>query len=390
MTETDTTNVVSEQEFLSKLGFGEAPRGEQKPEPKKDIIDEIEAGKNNPPIEEKPIEEEKTDSEIAEQKQIDENAEALRKAEEDKKIQRFGVRDTINTLIENNEWSDIAIKYGEKQYESIEALLASEKPSRELFDSLSQIQKNLRENKIKEDYVSIKGKDETKVKLINAILSDVDYEELLNYNKNVVEPVKKLDFNTQDSRITENFIRQCLKDIDGIPDKYIEAELDELKKDFKLIEKAEEFQEKVIKKFNDEVDLRKQTQDALRAQEEETKNSNIKSFKKNLKEKDFGDSFIKQAVQLRYTKEADGKYHYEKLIEDKMKDEDFASRFIHFILDENDFLNKEKSKVKLETQQKLMEMVHIIPKENSSKASKNTSNQSLTEADENFLQEINK
>lgn len=389
MTENEQTNVVSEQEFLSKLGFGAAPAVEPKIEPVKDIIDEIDDKIKNPEKLEEPVEG-TPPVESEEQKLQAEALEAQRKADEDKKVQRFGVRDTINTLIQNNEWSDVAIQYGDKKYENIEALLASEKPSRELFDSLSQIQKNLRDSKIKEDYVSIKGKDESKVKLINAILSDVDYEDLLSYNKNVVEPVKKLDFNNQDPRVTENFIRKCLKDIDNIPDKYIDAEIEELKKDFKLIEKAEDFQEQVIQNFNDELDLRKKTQDTLKAQEEEERNTNIKSFRKTLKEREFDDNFIKKAVQLRYTKESDGKYHYQKLIEDKMKNEEFASKFIHFILDEEDFLKKEKSKAKLETQTKYMEMVHVIPKDKGSTASKSTTSQSLSEADENFLQEINK
>lgn len=374
----EKSNIISEDEFLKSLGIpvenAEASKQSEEVKTKEEPSEE-DTKKNQDP--EKTIEED-----------VKKPSEEDIKVEEEKSLKRFGVKDTINSLIENDIWSDIAIKFGDKEYESIEELLANEKPTRELFDSLSQVQKTLREEKLKEEYVSIKGKDETKVKLINAILSDVDYEDLLQYNKQVVEPVKKLDFTNQDIKITENFVRQCLKDIDNIPDKYINAEIEELKKDFKLIEKAEEFQEEVIRKFNDELDLRKKAEEAIKAKEEEERSNNIKSFKKVLKDKEFSDSFIQKAAQLRYSKESDGKYHYEKLLEDKLKDSEFASKFVHFLLDEQDFLNREKSKVKAETTKKMMELVHIIPKEKGSKTT--TTPQNLSTADEEFLNEINK
>ena len=72
----------------------------------------------------------------------------------------------------------------------------------------------------------------------------------------------------------------------------------------------------------------------------------------------------------------------------ELKDSEFASKFVHFLLDEQDFLNREKSKVKAETTKKMMELVHIIPKEKGSKTTTNPQN--LSTADEEFLNEINK
>lgn len=393
MTDNEKSNIVSEEEFLKAIrGEGaELPKNE----PPKDVIDTLEEELKNKQIQssQEPIKDttppENNEPPKEEANQEPEKTEEQIKAEEARSIKRFGVRDTIEALIENNQWVDIAVKYGDKEYANISELLAGEKPSKELFASLSQLQSDLREKSLKEEYVSIKGKDETKVKLINAILTGVEYEDLLDYNKKVVEPVQKLDFANQDLKITENFVKQCLIDIKGIPEKYIQLELDELKKNFKLIEQAEEFQEQVIKDYNAEIELRTQTQATLKAKQEEELNNQIKAFRKNLKTQDFSDTFIKQAVNLRYSKEADGKLHYEKLLEDKLKDEEFASKFIHFVLDTEDFIKKEKSKVKVETQTKFMELAKVIPKEHGSIQTKERS-VSLSEADENFLSELNK
>lgn len=379
--EQQQSNILSDTEFLAELGIGEKP-AQAKPIPQKDVIDTLDE-------ELKLKEQEATTTETQTENQEPEKSEADIKAEEDKKVKRFGVKDTVNALIENNQWSDVAVKYGDKQYESISELLANETPNKELFASLSKLQSDLRESKLKEDYVSIKGKDETKVKLINAILTGVDYEDLLEYNKKVVEPVQKLDFTKQDLKITKNFVKQCLMDLEGIPEKYLDIELAELEKNFTLIDKAVELQERVLKNYEEEIELRTKTEETLKAQKEEERNNEIKSFRKTLKDKDFSDTFTKQIIDLRFKKDVDGTSHHDKFLKDKLKDEEFASRYYHFLLDTDDFLNKEKSKVKAETQTKFMEMVHIIPKDNGSKQSKERS-VSLSEADENFLTELNK
>ena len=380
----EKSNLISEEEFLKSLGVSSG--GITPPETsiiqEKDSIEEI----VNP---ENIIKEEENEEIISQKQQEEEQVEEQIQVEEQRTLKRFGIKDTINSLIENDIWSDIAVKIGDKQYDSIESLLQSEKPTKELFDSLSQVQKNLREEKINEEYVSIKGKDSTKVKLIKAILSNIEYEDLLEYNTKIVEPVQNFDFATQDIRKTELFVRQCLKDIDNIPDKYIDAEVQELIKDFKLIEKAEEFQEKVIQKYEEELDLRQKAQEAIVAQEEQERATSIKEFKKTLKDKDFSDSFIHKAVQLRYSKEEDGTTHYSKLLEEKLKDKEFASQFIHFLLDKDDFLKKEKSPVVEETTKRMMELIQVIPKERGGKATTTSAPQSLSTADEEFLNELN-
>ena len=140
----EKSNIISEDEFLKSLGIpvenAEALKLSEEVKTKEEPSED-DAKKNQDP--EKTIEED-----------VKKPSEEDIKVEEEKSLKRFGVKDTINSLIENDIWSDIAIKFGDKEYESIEELLANEKPTRELFDSLSQVQKTLREEKLKEEYVS--------------------------------------------------------------------------------------------------------------------------------------------------------------------------------------------------------------------------------------------
>src|SRR5690606_5393088 len=75
--------------------------------------------------------------------------------EERSGLRRFGVRETISSLIENETWVDMPIRYDDKEYENIGELIEKVKPSKELFDLLSSAQSKYREDQIEEQYVKV-------------------------------------------------------------------------------------------------------------------------------------------------------------------------------------------------------------------------------------------
>ena len=158
-----------------------------------------------------------------------------------------------------------------------------------------------------------------------------------------------------------------------------------MKKDFKLIEKAEEYQNILVANFNKEVEERHQAElDRVNNELAETK-ENIKELRAVLKSDNLTEPFIQKIVKLRYTKDNDGEYHYEKLIKDKIKDKAFEARLMHFLLDDEDLIKKEKSKVKIETAVKYMEIVNNSNKE---VKSGNASQGNLQTDEEDFLRQI--
>jgi hypothetical protein len=280
------------------------------------------------------------------------------------------------------------ILYDGKEYNNITDLIEKEKPSKELFELLSIAQKDYRQKQIDEQYVKIGDKDSTKAKLVNAILHDVDYTDLLEYNKEVVEPLQKIDFTTlkDGDRIAEAFVKQCLIEIDGYHPESIDVVVEKLKKDFRLLEKAEEYQKVTIENFNREIEKREfEKKENLKLAEEDLKKE-VKALKDELKTSNIDNKFANEMIKLRYTKDEKGKYHYENMIKDKLKDKSFEVKLLHFLLNEEDFLNTQKSKTKLETSKKFLELVNISPKEKGSKESKNPGN--LQTDDEDFLADL--
>lgn len=373
--ENNNTNIISDEDFFKELLGESTPVTEASEENKTKLEEFLETGEA--PEEGKPEETPPSDEDVEE---IEET--------EKKRLSRFGVKDTINSLIENDVWVDMPVRYGEKEYENINDLLEKEKPSKELFDLLSTAQKQYRDNQIKENYVKVGDKDSTKAKLVNAILHDIDYTDLLEYNRDIVEPLQKIDFTSikDGDKIAEAFVRQCLVEIDQYHPESIDAVVAKLKSEFRIVEKAEEYQKVTIDNFNREIEKRKLEKDEIIKKEENQVKEDIKNLRNVLKEQGIDDKFSNQMIKLRYTKDEKGKFHYENLIKDKIKDKDFEAKFLHFLLDEEDFITTAKSSVKKEVAKKYLELVNITPKDKGSKESSKAGN--LQTDDEELFKEL--
>lgn len=377
---TEETNIISDDDFLKEI-FGEIKSEEPKSEEPKSDIDKILDGDATKTPEEK-IEDKTEDKKDLSEDEIEK--------EEKNSFKRFGVKDTITTLIENGIWADMPIKFGEKEYENIEDLVEKEKPSKELFELLSQAQKKFRDNQIDESYIKVGDKTSTKAKLINAILNDVDYTDLLEYNKEVVEPLQRVDFASikNGDKIAEAFVRQCLVDIDNYHPDSIDAVIHAMTKNLQIIEKAEEYQKITIDNFNNEIERRKIEKDQSIQRYKDEEKVSMKASRDELKNQNINDSLSSKILKLRFTKDPEtNRYHYQDLIEDKIKDKAYEAKLMYFLLDEVDFIEKEKSKVKIETSKNFMELVQSAPKSQGAKASKNGAGNLQTE-DEDFFRAI--
>ena len=368
------TNIISDEEFLREIFDKE--KETKTNHASTDIEDELtselkENIVNNDDINKKKDPAEETDKKEAEVKE--DNNENLDE-EIEKASKRFGVKDTINSLIENEVWVDMPIKYNDKEYENISDLLNKEKPSKELFDLLSLAQKNYKEDLLNKEYVKIGDKESTKGKLVNAILHDIDYTDLLEYNKDIIEPLQRIDFTSikDGDKIAEAFVKQCLVEIDNYHPDSIDAVVDRLKKEYRLIDKAEDYQKITIDNFNREIERRQLEKTNSIKEERRLLEEQVKQLKDELKVRKFDEKFSKEMLKLRFSKDESGKFHYEKLIKDKIKDKSFEAKLLHFLLDEEDFVKKATSKVKVETSRNFLELMNVKPKESGSKQSNNS------------------
>jgi hypothetical protein len=382
------TNIISDEDFLKEI-FTEVSENKESNIVQDDLEKELFGDITEKDTDKKDPEKKSEDNEEGDEEGTQEIEKTdLSEEELEKTSKRFGVKDTINSLIENDIWVDMPIKYNDKEYENITDLISKEKPSKELFDLLALAQKNYKEEVLKSEYIKVGDKESTKVKLVNAILHDIDYTDLLEYNKDIIEPLQKIDFTSikDGDRVAEAFVKQCLVEIDNYHPDSIDAVVDKLKKEYRLIDKAEEYQKITVDNFNREIERRKLEKQNSIIEERKQLEEDIKSLKQVLKDKNFNDKFSKEMLKLRFSKDEKGKFHYERLIKDKMSDKAFEAKLLHFLLDEEDFIKTATSKVKVETSRNFLELVNVKPKENGSKQSSNSGKTS--DVDEEFLKEL--
>lgn len=389
----EDTNIIPDDQFLDEILNTVKKKPEVVVEEDKDELDELLGiKKQGPPKENEPPKKEgEADSEESETTQ--DSVEDQDTVEEEEKAisRRFGVKDTVTALIENETWEDMPVKYGDKEYESISELIEKEKPTKELFDMLSQAQKGIREEQIKDSYIKVTDKESTQYKLASAILEGVDYTDLVqNYNE-VIEPLTKIDFAHIDNgdEVAAEFVAQCLIEIDGYHPASVAAVVQDLKNNFRLIQAAEDYQHIAIEKFNQEVESRKQAKIEAEIAQAEAVKQEMKALRQELKAQEVADSFSAKILKLRYSQDPNsGKYHYESLIQDKLKDKGFEARLMHFLLDEKDFLEKVKAPVKQQSHKKILELMRIAPSGKGSAKTSNKQTGNLETADEDFLRDL--
>lgn len=311
--------------------------------------------------------------------------------QENASLKRFGLKDTINTLLESDTWVDSPIQYGDKEYGSISELIENEKPTREMFRMLSEAQRDYREQELQNSYIKIDDYDSPRVKLASAILNGVPVDDIIE-NYDGVEELMSLDFTQLPEEEAADFVRQCLIDIDGYHPASVDLAVQSMAQNFELIPMAQQYQAMLIDQVENELAVREEEYNNMVQAETEMIKQDMIAFKNTVGDMQMSPEYSNMMFNLRYNIDPDtGRYHFEELLAEKMQDKGFEARLMHFLLNEDDFVNRAKSTVKADTQKNIMQLMKISPGSKGSKASKPSSASSggnLATNDEDFLRDI--
>lgn len=385
-------SIITEEQLLAELSLDNSG-GSLSPTPIENDFDEFidnQAGSTNT----ENVENGSTNKEESSNPDVEKDSEEEKVVEEEPKSnKRFSIKDTVESLLESNTWVDGPVKYGDTEYRSISELIEKEKPTKELFDALSISQKKLREEEIEKSYLKVDDFDSPRVKLANAILSGANYEGLLSTYNEVIDPLLHTDFanDPEGEYKAEMFVRQCLEQIEGYHPDSLDFAIQKMKNNFTLINTAEQYQQYNIDMFNKEAEYAKEQQEKYYAEEQAKLKEDMKIFKQELQNNSYSEDFSKKVMDLRYSVDPDtGRYHFEELMYDRMNaDRGFQARLIHFLLDEEDFINKQKAATKVDTQKRVLEIMKITPGSKGSKVTtKKTSGHNMETAEEEIYREL--
>ena len=297
---------------------------------------------------------------------------------------------TIKSLLDKGTWTDYSLNIDGEDYESIEDLISKVEITEDLFEALAEKQLEVEKNELKSKSISIEGVDETRVKIIEAIKNGLNYEPLLEINDNHIQPLKDMDLS--DERQAEVVCYERLKMQYGEDLDFIQYKLNQLKEQGLLESTAEEVRQEYIAEF--EKMMSDKALEMKQAQEEANRKvkENKKELRATLKEKEYNDVFSKKVVDFIYEKDQEGKEDWYSIVKSKLEDKDFATKFAHFVLDEEDFINKQfadfKRKDKISTLEKLNITVSTNKSKDGGRAPENEKNKStLFSSDVQFIQQ---
>jgi hypothetical protein len=181
----------------------------------------------------------------------------------------------VKELILDGSWEDISIELEEGQ-EPV-SISQFEEITPDLFKQLWNTQQAAKDQKLQEEYISVKGLDETTRKMIELKKSGGDIKELLHVEAEIVHPLKGYDL--ENEAVQEWLIRQKYTALGWKP-KHIDDEIKELRENLQLDIEAKKIIEEVDKNFDTKVS------EKLKAQEEQNRlfQEEQKQFRKKMTE----------------------------------------------------------------------------------------------------------
>jgi len=203
----------------------------------------------------------------------------------------FNYTDLVKEYIEDGEWEDVELELEEGAEPVILSELKEITP--ELFKSIRAAQKQLKDEKLKSNYISIEGLDETTKKLIDIKKKNGDITELLQIQAEFVNPLQGLDLDNE--KVQEDLVRQKYS-YQGIDADIIEMKIKKLKENVTLDLEAKKVAEEINSNYSKIVE-QKATE---RQKEIEESQEEQKKFKKSMteafREFELKDSLVKNLV----------------------------------------------------------------------------------------------
>lgn len=281
--------------------------------------------------------------------------------QEEEEIEANTQTNSIHTILAkeklaSGEWEDVIVTIDGEEKKLSELDFIDE----ETYQAVLEDDKKHKEETFNSKYVDVENLNETQKSLINIIKSgDLEKaKELFENPEQLKEPFQGYD-STNDAH-NEQIVRWYYKQ-QGNSEKEIDALVNVAKEELSLDTRAEKIVEHGRTQFKETLKNKEQELQEIKKKEEENRKVYRKELLNTLKEdKVASETLLKKFIDVATKPNKDGELEIDNIYEEKMKDPKQASRLIHFLLDEQDFLKKESSKVKTETHKGMLRQVGIL------------------------------
>lgn len=282
--------------------------------------------------------------------------------------------DLIKEYIEEGDWTDGAIEIEGEEGEVVQVnLLDLKDVTPEQFKQIKAGQKALREEELKNKYISKEGIDENTLKILEIKRAGGDTRELFQMQAEIVNPLDSLDLD--DERVHEYLVRQRLSTNPDLDQEDINNKVARMKANFTLDTEAKKIITEVNTNFGLAIEQKQKehTASVERAQEEQ------KEFRKKMtqtyRELKLNDNVVKNLVENTSKFDEYGLTNVDKAFFEAKKNPEVFAKIAYLILDEKGFNEFQGVKIKNNvTKETIKTIFKISPKAaNASSASQEAS-----------------
>lgn len=235
----------------------------------------------------------------------------------------------IEDLIKDGDWDDILLE--DEKGEQVQ-LSKMKGIDRNKYRDIKAIQDQIKKDNLSEKYVSVDGLDETTKKLIQVKKEGGDIRPFLQYEVETLHPLQGLDLNDekdQERLVYNKFLNQL-----GDSDSAI-AQVEHLKKNFKLDIVANQIAESVDKIYKEEVAQELETIRIRKAQDLEKEKEDKKELISFYKEMGVNEKVAKNLSETISNK--DGWTEADKLFFESKKDPKLFAEIIYLLKDKKGY-----------------------------------------------------
>ena len=271
--------------------------------------------------------------------------------------------DLVKEYLEEGEWKDLELVL--KEGEEPVALSDLKDITPEVFRQVRAAQKQMKEEEINSDYISVKGLDETKKKMIELAKAGGDVRELVQVETDFVHPLK--DLNLDDEKVQEAIVRQKLAT--QMPAKYIEAEIKDLKDNLLLDVEAKKVVDEVNTNFDKLVETKKSEQLAQIQSIKDEQKEFRKKMTETFRSLELKDTLVKDLTDKTSKFDENGIAEVDKMYFQAKENPEFFAKVAFLLSDEKAFNEFQGVKIKNNvTKEAIKTILKITPKTSTNSA----------------------
>lgn len=268
--------------------------------------------------------------------------------------------DLIKEYIEEGDWTDGAIEIEGEDGEVIQVdLLDLKDVTPEQFKQIKAGQKALKEEELKNKYISKEGIDENTLKILEIKKAGGDTRELFQMQAELVNPLDSLDLD--DERVHEYLVRQRLSTNPDLDQEDINNKVARMKANFTLDTEAKKIITEVNTNFGLAIEQKQKEHIAAteKAQEEQ------KNFKKKMtqtyRDLKLDDNIVKNLVENTAKFDEYGLTNVDKAFFEAKKNPELFAKIAYLILDEKGFNEFQGVKIKNNVTKETIKTIFKIP-----------------------------